>query len=146
METQIFSPCKNIIFKKSSKRNQTHSIYYNSIITNLKFQHKPKISSFKNPHIIKIDLLFITQQWPKSLKLLYSIMNLNRTISLPWQARPTKPTFIVHKSAWKKQNVCLFSFFLSFEPPQDAMIGNPKKTLNKNPCTKTPFTWRWQRE
>ncbi len=27
------------------------NIYYNSIITNLKFQHKPKISSFKNPHI-----------------------------------------------------------------------------------------------
>ncbi len=40
------SPCKNnIIFpkKKSSKRNQNPSrYYYNSIITNLKFQHKPK--------------------------------------------------------------------------------------------------------
>jgi hypothetical protein len=36
------SPCKNIIFKKSSKRNQNPSRYYNSIITNLKFQHKPK--------------------------------------------------------------------------------------------------------
>jgi len=35
------SPCKNIIFKKSSKRNQNPSLYYNSI-TNLKFQHKPK--------------------------------------------------------------------------------------------------------
>jgi hypothetical protein len=35
------SPCKNIIFKKSSKRNQTPSRYYNSI-TDLKFQHKPK--------------------------------------------------------------------------------------------------------
>jgi hypothetical protein len=53
------SPCKNIIFRKSSKTNQNPSRYYNSI-TNLKFQHKPK-----------------------SLKLLYSIMNLN-TISLPW--------------------------------------------------------------
>jgi hypothetical protein len=30
---------------------------YNSI-TNLKSQHKPKISSFKNPHI-KIDLLLL---------------------------------------------------------------------------------------
>ncbi len=50
------SQCKNIIFQKSSKRNQNPSRYYNSIITNLKFQHKPKISSFKNPHI-KIDLL-----------------------------------------------------------------------------------------
>jgi predicted RNA-binding protein associated with RNAse of E/G family len=35
------SPCKNITFKKSSKRNQNPSRYYNSI-TNLKFQHKPK--------------------------------------------------------------------------------------------------------
>jgi hypothetical protein len=35
------SPCKNIIFKKSSKRNQNPSRYHNSI-TNLKFQHKPK--------------------------------------------------------------------------------------------------------
>jgi hypothetical protein len=35
------SPCKNIIFKKSSKRNQNPSRYYNSI-TYLKFQHKPK--------------------------------------------------------------------------------------------------------
>jgi hypothetical protein len=35
------SPCKNIIFKKFSKRNQTPSIDYNST-TNLKFQHKPK--------------------------------------------------------------------------------------------------------
>jgi hypothetical protein len=37
------SPCKNIpnLHKKSSKRNQNPSRYYNSI-TNLKFQHKPK--------------------------------------------------------------------------------------------------------
>jgi len=50
------SPCKNIIFrKKSFKINQTPSQYHNSII-NLKFQHKPKISSFKKPHI-KINLL-----------------------------------------------------------------------------------------
>jgi len=35
------STCKNIIFKKSSKRNQNPSRYYNSI-TNLKFQLKPK--------------------------------------------------------------------------------------------------------
>ncbi len=35
------SPCKNIIFEKSSKRNQNPSKYYNSL-TNLKFQHKPK--------------------------------------------------------------------------------------------------------
>jgi hypothetical protein len=35
------SPCKNIIFTKSSKQNQNPSRYYNSI-TNLKFQDKPK--------------------------------------------------------------------------------------------------------
>jgi hypothetical protein len=35
------SPCKNINFKKSSKRSQNPSRYYNSI-TNLKFQHKTK--------------------------------------------------------------------------------------------------------
>jgi hypothetical protein len=35
------SPCKKIIFKKSCKRNQNPSRYYNSV-TNLKFQHKPK--------------------------------------------------------------------------------------------------------
>jgi hypothetical protein len=35
------SSSKNIIFKKSSKRNQNPSKYYNSI-TNLKFQIKPK--------------------------------------------------------------------------------------------------------
>jgi hypothetical protein len=37
------SPCKNIMSKKYSKRNQNPSrYYYNSVITNLKFQHKPK--------------------------------------------------------------------------------------------------------
>jgi hypothetical protein len=35
------SPCKNIIFKSSSKRNQNPPRYYNSI-TNLKFEQKPK--------------------------------------------------------------------------------------------------------
>jgi hypothetical protein len=29
-------------FQKSSKKTKTSSSYYNSIITNLKFQHKPK--------------------------------------------------------------------------------------------------------
>jgi hypothetical protein len=42
------SPCKKI--KKSSKRNQNRSKYCN-FVTNLKLQHKPKISSSKNPHI-----------------------------------------------------------------------------------------------
>jgi len=35
------SACKNIIFKKSSKRNPNPSKYYNPIIK-LKFQHKQK--------------------------------------------------------------------------------------------------------
>jgi hypothetical protein len=37
------SPCKNITFKGILlKRNQNPSRYYNSMITNLKFQHKSK--------------------------------------------------------------------------------------------------------
>jgi hypothetical protein len=45
--------------KNSSTRNQNPSRYFNSIITNLKFQHNlAKISSLKNPHI-KIDLFII---------------------------------------------------------------------------------------
>ncbi len=52
--------------KKSSKRyyNQNPSKYDNST-TNLKFQHKPKYLSFKNPHI-KIDLLLPRGQNPLS--------------------------------------------------------------------------------
>jgi hypothetical protein len=38
---KYFTIAKIIIFKKSYKRNQNPSRYYNSI-TNLKFQHKPK--------------------------------------------------------------------------------------------------------
>jgi len=54
METQIFHHAKNIIFKKSSERNQNPSRYYNSV-TNLKFQHKPKY------HLSKIlTLKYIT--------------------------------------------------------------------------------------
>jgi len=41
------SPCKNIIFKTSSKRNQNPSRYYKSI-SNLKFQLKPKYHLSKN--------------------------------------------------------------------------------------------------
>jgi hypothetical protein len=40
-ENSNISPCKNVILKKSSKKSQNLSRYYNSI-TNLKFQHKPK--------------------------------------------------------------------------------------------------------
>ncbi len=54
-ENSNVSPCENIIFKKSSKRNQNPWRYHNSI-TNLKFPTQAKISFFKNIHI-KIDLL-----------------------------------------------------------------------------------------
>jgi hypothetical protein len=40
-ENSNISPCKNIVFKKSFKKTQNPSKYYNSII-NFKFQHKPK--------------------------------------------------------------------------------------------------------
>jgi len=64
---KYFHPCKNIlIFKKKFSKikkplKNPSKYYYNSIITNnLKFQHKPKyISSFKNPHIKKLDLLLL---------------------------------------------------------------------------------------
>jgi hypothetical protein len=39
---KYFSPGKNIIFKKCSKRNQNPSRYHNSVIINLKFEHRPK--------------------------------------------------------------------------------------------------------
>jgi hypothetical protein len=42
METQIFHHPKIVSSKKSSKRNQNPSRYYNSTRTKLKFQHKPK--------------------------------------------------------------------------------------------------------
>ncbi len=75
METQIFHHAKiYLIFKKkSSQRNQNPSRYYQNSVTNLKFQHKPKISSFKNPHI-KIDLLLLLRrgQNPLSYYILYN--------------------------------------------------------------------------
>jgi hypothetical protein len=43
--------------KKSSKKHQNPSRYYNSI-SNLKFQHKLKYHLSKNPHI-RIDLLLL---------------------------------------------------------------------------------------
>jgi hypothetical protein len=55
------SPFKNIIFKKSSKRNQNPSRYSNSI-TNFNFQHKPKYH-LSNDNVIGL-----------SLKLLYSLL------------------------------------------------------------------------
>jgi hypothetical protein len=94
------SPSKNIIFKNSSKRNQKPSRYYNSV-TNLKFQHKLKISSFRNPHI-KLDLL---PRGPKSLKLLYSIMNLNTT-SLPCLVGKANKEYLVYPPHSRVQQAC----------------------------------------
>jgi hypothetical protein len=74
-KSNYISPCKNIILKKkilrkkpkSFQRNQNPSrhYYYNSIITNLKFQHRPKYHIKKIPHT-KIDLLFPRGQNPLS--------------------------------------------------------------------------------
>jgi len=52
---QKYNHQKNALKKKNQNPSR---YYYNSIITNLKFQTQAKIPSFKNPHI-KIDLLFI---------------------------------------------------------------------------------------
>jgi hypothetical protein len=54
---KYFTMQKYNLQKKSSKRNPNPSKYHNSI-TNLKFQHTAKISSFQNPHI-RIDLLLL---------------------------------------------------------------------------------------
>jgi hypothetical protein len=57
MENSKYSTMQKYIYlifqKKTLKETQQNPsrYYYNSIITNLKFQHKPKISSFKNPRI-----------------------------------------------------------------------------------------------
>jgi hypothetical protein len=68
---KYFTTQKYIIFKKSSKTYQNPSRCYNSI-ANLNFPTQVKISSLRNPHI-KIDIT----EGPKSIKLLYSMMNLN---------------------------------------------------------------------
>jgi hypothetical protein len=86
--SNIISQCQNIIFKKNPVKETKilQDIYYNSIITNLKFQQKPKYHSLsKNPDI-KIDLFIIIiiivfQKIP--LSYYYSIMNPNTT-ALPW--------------------------------------------------------------
>jgi hypothetical protein len=76
------------------KRNQNPSrYYYNSIITNLKFQHtsqyiifqNPSYNNFKNRPII--FYYYYLGAYKNPLKLLYSIMNLNTIISLPTKAR-----------------------------------------------------------
>jgi hypothetical protein len=77
---KYFTMQKLLSSKNPLKETQkSFKIYYNTIITNLKFQHKSKYHLSKI--LIEIDL-FITYS-PNSLKQLYSIMNLN-TISLPW--------------------------------------------------------------
>jgi len=40
---KYFTPCKNVIFKKKSSKKETKSLLdIITLITNLKFQHKPK--------------------------------------------------------------------------------------------------------
>jgi len=74
-ENSSISPYKNIVFKISSKRNQNPSRYYNSIIANLKFQHKPKNVIFQKTSYKKIDLLLLLPsrgQNPLSYYILYN--------------------------------------------------------------------------
>jgi hypothetical protein len=72
METQNISSCKNIldlIFKKIPlKETKNPSRYHNSVLTNLKFQHKQakKLSSFKNPHTKYSPLLCLGTGVPKA--------------------------------------------------------------------------------
>jgi hypothetical protein len=54
-ENSNASPWKNIIFKKSSTRNQNPSIYCNFVI-NISFQHKPKYHLSKNSRIKNIPI------------------------------------------------------------------------------------------
>jgi hypothetical protein len=53
---KYFTMQKYNLQKNSLKKNQNLSRYYYNSIINLKFQHKAKISSVKNPHI-KLNLL-----------------------------------------------------------------------------------------
>jgi len=112
------SPCKNIICKKSSKRNQSPSRYYNSV-TNLKFQHKWEIL------IWKIDLLF--PRGPKSLKLLYSIMNLN-TISLPCLVGKAnkESQYLVYPPHSRVQQACRIKFHFISTCPCTKQASQPK--------------------
>ncbi len=102
------SDAKNITFKKPSKRNQNPSRYYYNSITNLKFQHKPKWWSFKNPPI-KIDLLLLLlllPRGPKSLKLTTILYNESKHNILAWVGRPTRPIkhYCLLKS-WVKRDI-----------------------------------------
>ncbi len=63
MKTQIFHHAKKYNLQKKNllKETQNPSRYYYNSVTNLKFQHKPKLSSFKNPHIkINRPIIIIT--------------------------------------------------------------------------------------
>ncbi len=74
---KYFTMQKYNLSKTPLKRNQNHSRYYNSIITNLKSQHKPKTSSLKNPYKNRpISINYLGAKIPLKL-LLHSIMNLN---------------------------------------------------------------------
>jgi hypothetical protein len=81
---------KKKIFKRSSKIDQNPSrYYYNSIITNLKFQHKPKYHLSKKS---SYETRPITLGQNPLSYYIYSMMNVN-TISLPAKARPKKYSY-----------------------------------------------------
>jgi hypothetical protein len=66
------SPCKNIISKKSSKKNQNPSRFYN-FVTNLKFQHKPKY------HLLKILIYKYTSYLGAGAKIPLAIILYNES-------------------------------------------------------------------
>jgi hypothetical protein len=88
-ENSNISPCKNTpnLQKNPLKRNQKPSrYYYNSIRTNLKFQHKPKISPFKNPHIT--NNIYTEKLAPRSLLSWHFEVYCHLS---SWSSQPTKP-------------------------------------------------------
>ncbi len=76
---KYFTMLKHNLQKNPLKETKILPRYYNSR-TSLKFQHKPKYIIFQTSLYKNRPIMW---PGPKSLKLLYSIMNLN-TISLPW--------------------------------------------------------------
>jgi hypothetical protein len=114
METQIFHHAKNIIFKKSSKRNQNPSTYYNSI-TNLKFSHfKPKYHFFQKSSYKNRPIRYLGG--PKSIKLLYILYNESKHNILALIGKANKSTFLV-------------AFHLSIEIQTHILFGNHAKVL-----------------
>jgi hypothetical protein len=112
METQIFHHSKNnIIFKKIPLKETKilQDIYHNSI-TNLNFQHKAKISPFKNPCIkIRPFIYYLGGQNPLSYTI-YSILNLKTKKN----RRFPSVTYLKEPSVAIKDQAALWGAVLNF--------------------------------